>query len=145
MASQESLPYGEESLTISIEYRELSQATTDDESMLTNHHAEQRRLNVAHQDIEVQSVRIEAQASCRLFEDHLRRAEKDFKRYDTEAARAFVGGVQEKYRIPLGKKLDEHGEWTWQAAIEEGYRMVEAEKKTARRSARLMARSPQPY
>lgn len=113
--------------------------------MLINQHAkEQQKPNAADQDTEVQGVLIQAQTSSTLFEDHLRYAEKAFKRYETEAVQAFMSGVQEEYRIPLGKKLEEHGGWTWQAAIEEGYRMVAAGKKTKRRSARLVAGSSQP-
>ena len=113
--------------------------------ILINQHAkQQQKPNAAYQDIEVQGVLIQAQTSSTLFEDHLRYAEKAFKRYETEAVQAFVSSVQEEYRIPLGKKLEEHGEWTCHAAIEEGYRIVAAEKETKRRSARLIARSSQP-
>lgn len=147
MVSQESVRCAEVVLTFSKASREMSQATTEDEWMLVNQQAGQQQRqqsNAAHQDIEIQGVLIKAQASCTLFEDHLSYAEKVFKRYETEAVQAFVGSVQEKYRIPLGNKLEEHGEWTWQAAREEGYRIIDAEKKTKRRSARLMAGSSQP-
>ncbi|CAD6583191.1 MAG: hypothetical protein ASARMPREDX12_001203 [Alectoria sarmentosa] len=129
------------SITFSIASREMSEATTEDESMLINQHAKHQQLNAAHQDIEVQSVLIKAQTPSKLLEDHLRYAEKAFKRYETEAAQAFVNSVRKKYQIPLRNKLDERGEWTWQAAMQEGYRMAEAEKKTERRSTRLMARA----
>ena len=126
----------------------MFQAGAENERMLLDKHAKQQQQqqpNAAHQDVEVQGVLIKAQASSTPFEDHLKYAEKVFKRYETEAVQAFVGSAQEKYRVQLGNKLQEHGEWTWQAAREEGYRMLEAEKKkTKRRSARLLAGSFQP-
>lgn len=143
--SQESLPNAGVSVTFSIASRETSQATTEDESMLNNEHAEQRQLDAAHQDIELERVLIKAQASSGLFEDHLRYIEEVFEQYETYAVQAVMSSIQEKYRTPLGNKLDEHGKWTWQAAVEEGYMMVEAEKKTGRRSARLLARERRSY
>ena len=114
--------------------------------MPSKQHAGQQQLlpNAVHQDIEVQSVTIKAQSSSTLLENHLRYTEKAVKRYETEAVQAFVSGLQEQYRIPLGNKLEEHDEWTWQVAMEEGYKMVEGEKKTRRRSARLMSGAFQP-
>lgn len=87
---------------------------------------------------------IKAQASLTRFEDHLRYHEQVFRRYETEAVQAFVSGLKAEYRTPLRNKLEGHGEWNWQAALDEGYRMVEAEKKSVRRSARLMVGSSQP-
>ena len=87
---------------------------------------------------------IKAQTSLARFEDHLRYHEQVFRRYEAEAVRAFVSGLKAEYRTPLRNKLEEHGEWSWQAALDEGYRMVEAEKKSVRRSARLMVGSSQP-
>ena len=82
---------------------------------------------------------IKAQLPFTLFEDHLRYAEKAFQQLETEAVRAFVNSVQEGYRTRLRHKLEEDGEWTWQAARDEGDRIVQTEKKAKRRSARLMA------
>ena len=138
--SQESLPYAGMAVTLSIASGEMSQVSTEDESMLNDQHAEQRQLATAYKDIEVQGVLIKAQTSSRLFEDHLKYLEKAFERLEAETAEAFVSSVHERYRIPLLNKLDKHVEWTWQAALNEGYKMAEAEKKTERRSARLMAR-----
>ncbi len=110
--------------------------------MLINPRAKHlQQPNAAHQDIEVLGVLIRAQAFSTPLENHLRYAEKVFKRYEIEAVQAFVSGLQELYRTPLENKLEEHDDWTWQAAIEEGYRMVAGEKKTRTRSARLMAGS----
>ena len=86
---------------------------------------------------------IKAQAPSTLFEDHLKYAEKAFKRIETEAVKAFVSSVREEHGTLLRHKLEEHGEWTWQAAREEGYRIADTEKKTKRRSVRLMAASCQ--
>ena len=145
MVSQEHLSYVEVPVTFDTASRELSQATTEDDRMLVNQLTEQQRhTSATHQDIEVQGVLIKAQTPSTLFEDHLRYAEKAFKRHENEAVQAFVSGTQEAYRIPLEKKLEEHGQWTWQAAMEEGQRMVEAQKKTMRRSARFMAGTYQP-
>ena len=84
---------------------------------------------------------IKAQAPFTLFENHLRYAEKAFQQLEIEAVRAFVSSVQEGYRTRLRHKLEGDNEWTWQAAMEEGYRIVNSEKKAKRRSARLMAAS----
>ena len=84
---------------------------------------------------------IKPQAPFTPFEDHLRYAEKAFSQHETEAVQAFVSSVQERYRKLLRHKLEERGEWTWQAAREEGHRIIHTEKKAKRRSARLMAAS----
>ena len=100
--------------------------------------------NAVNRDIEVRGVLIKAQGSFTLFEDHLRYAEEAFRRHETEAVQAFVNSIQDSYRISLGKKLEELGDWTWQAVREESYRILETEKKAKRRSARLLAVSAQP-
>lgn len=139
--SQESLPYARMSVTLSIASREMSQVTTEDESMLNDQHAEQPPLAAAHQDLEIQGVLIKAQTSPKLLENHLRYLEEVFGRFEAGAAQAFVSSVHEECRIPLVNKLDKHVKWTWQAALEECYKMVAAEKQTGRKSARLMARN----
>ena len=132
-------------MTLGIASGRFSQATTEDEDerMPVGQHAkqQQQRPNAAHRDIEVQGMLIKAQAPFTPFEDHLRYAEKAFKQFETGAVQAFVGSVQAGYRTLLSRRLEEHGEWTWQAAREEGYRIVDTDKKTKRRSARLMATS----
>lgn len=147
MVSQKaSLPNTEVLVTFSIASRGISEATTEDDWMPINQPAKQQQQqqpNGFHHGIEVQGVLIKAQGPFTPFEDHLRYAEKAFKQYEVEVVQAFVTGVQEEYRVPLGNKLDEHGEWTWQAAREEGYRIIDTEKKAKRRSARLMAVSSQ--
>ena len=122
----------------------LSQATTEDEDerMSASQHAKQQQQpNATTPDVEVPGMLIKAQPPFTLLEDHLRYAEKAFQQLETEAVRAFVGSVQEGYQTRLRHKLKEDGEWTWQAAMEEGYRIVQSEKKAKRRSARLMAAS----
>ena len=123
----------------------LSQATTEDEDederMPVSRHAKQQQPNVTSSEVEVQGMLIKAQLPFTLFEDHLRYAEKAFQQLETEAVRAFVNSVQEGYRTRLRHKLEEDGEWTWQAARDEGDRIVQTEKKAKRRSARLMAAS----
>lgn len=123
----------------------FSQATTDDddEMVLVSQHAnkQQQQPNATTPDVEVQGMFIKAQPPFTLFEDHLRYAEKAFQQLETEAVRAFVSSVQEGYRARLRHKLEGDGEWTWQAAMEEGYRIVNSETKAKRRSARLMAAS----
>ncbi len=142
---EEVVTSAEVSITYDIASPRVSQATTEDEWTPSNQHTKQQQQpSTYHQDIEVQSVLIKPQAPFTLFEDHLRYAEKAFKRFEAEAVQAFVSSVQEEYRIPLGNKLEEQGQWTWQAAREEGYRIIDNEKKTKRRSARLMAASSQP-
>ena len=122
----------------------LSQATTEDEDErlpVSQYAKQQQQPNATPPGIEVQGMLIKAQTPFTLFEDHLRYAEKAFQQLETEAVRAFVSSVQEGYRTRLSQKLEEDGEWTWQAAREEGYRIVHSEKKAKRRSARLMATS----
>ena len=121
----------------------LSQATTEDEDerMPVSQHAKQQQPSATPPDVEVQGMLIKAQPPFTLFEDHLRYAEKAFQQLKTEAVRAFVSSVREGYQTRLRHKLEEDGEWTWQAVREEGYRIVHSEKKAKRRSARLMAAS----
>ena len=135
------------SVTFGTASRRKSQPSTEDEDerMPVNQPAkQQQKPHTPQPDIEVHGMLIKAQAPFTLFEDHLRYAEKAFKRLETEAVQAFVGSVQEGYRTLLTHQLGGHGEWTWQAAKEEGYRIVDSEKKAKRRSARLMATSSQP-
>lgn len=128
--------------------REQSPAITEDASMLVNRHAKkQQQPNpavAAQQDVGFRGVLVKPQAASTRFEDHLRHAETAFKKHETEAVKAFLSSVREEYRIPLGDKLEGRGEWTWQAAKEEGKRIVEAESKTQRRSARLMIGTSRP-
>ena len=113
--------------------------------MLVNEHAEQQQQPKAvHQIDDVQGVLIKAQTSSMPFEDHLRYAEDTLRRYEAKAMQAFLSSVHKKYRVTLENKLEKHIDWTWQAAIEEGYKMIQAEKKIKRRSARLMAGPSQP-
>ena len=122
----------------------LSQATTEDEDErmpVSQHAKQQQQPNATPSDVEVQGLLIKAQPPFTLFEDHLRYAEKAFQQLETEAVRAFVSSVQAGYQTRLRHKLEEDGEWTWQAAREEGYRIVHSEDKAKRRSARLMAAS----
>ena len=133
------------SVTLDIVSARLSQATTEDEDerMPVSQHAKQQQQqpNTTSPDVEVKGMLIKAQPPFTLFEDHLRYAEKAFQQLETEAVRAFVSSVQEGHQTRLRHKLEEDGEWTWQAAREEGYRIVHSEKKAKRRSARLMAAS----
>lgn len=142
MVSQGSVPYAEVSVTSGIAARDMSQATTEDESIQDSMHAEQQQT--AHQNSEAHGVLLKAQTSWTLLEDHLRYAEKAFKQCETETVLGLVSSIRENYRITLQNKLEKRGEWTWQAAMEEAYKMVEAEKKIKRRSARLMAGPSQP-
>ena len=147
MVSQgESLPDAEVSVMLGIVSGRLSQATTedDDERVSTSQHAKQQQPNATTPDVEVQGMLIKAQTPFTSFEDHLRYAEKAFQQLETEAVRAFVSSIQVGYQTRLRHKLEEDGEWTWQAAMEEGYRIVQSEKKAKRRSARLMAASSHP-
>ena len=83
-----------------------SQATTEDESMPVQKYAQQQP-KAAHQDIEVQGALIKAQAPFTRFENHLRYAEKAFRRHETEALQTFVSSVQEEYRTFLSNSLEE--------------------------------------
>ena len=112
--------------------------------MLVDEQPKQQQSDAIHQNTESDGVLIKAQASGTPLEDHLRYAENLFRRHETEAVRAFVSSLREKYRIRLGNKLEEYGDWTWLAAREESVRILEAEHKTIRRSARLMGGSVQP-
>ncbi|CAF9926331.1 hypothetical protein IMSHALPRED_006933 [Imshaugia aleurites] len=142
MASLKSEPYARASLTFGIASSEASEPTTEEGRTLIQ---QQLQPNAANEDVEVLGVLIKAQAPSTRLEDHLRYSGQAFTRYETEAVRAFVNGLQHEYRIPLYNKLDEHGEWTWQAAQEEGHRLVEARKKKRMRwSSRLMNRPSQP-
>lgn len=143
-----SVPCAYMSVTTGTASRRASQATTEDEDedqrMPINQHAKQQQQpHAAHPHIEVQGMLIKAQTPFTLFEDHLKYAEKAFNQHEAEAVQAFVSSVKEQYRTLLRRKLEEHGEWTWQAAREEGYRIVNSEKKAKRRSARLLAASSQ--
>ena len=127
--------------------REMFDTTTEDEDMIVDEQPkqqQQQQSDAAHQDTEVHGVLIKAQASSTPFEDHLRYAEDLFRRQETAGVRAFVSSLRTKYGIRLGNKLEEYGDWTWQAAREESGRILEAENQTTRRSARLMGESVQP-
>ena len=87
-----------------------SQATTEDESMPIQKYAQQQQPKTAHRDTEVQGALRKAQAPFTRFEDHLRYAEKAFRRHETEALQTFVSSVQEGYRTFLSNRLEEHGE-----------------------------------
>ena len=137
MVSQGSMPYPKPSVTSRIASRGISQVTTEDESVQDNKQVEQRQA--AYQDFEAHGLLIKAQSSWTPLEDHLRYAEKAFKQCETEAVLGLVSSVQENYRFTLQNKLEKRGEWTWQAAMDEAYKMVEAEKTIKRRSVRLMA------
>ena len=141
LVSQGNVPDAEVLVTFATASTDIARATTEDELIQGNNHADQQ--HAAQEEFEAQRVVIKAQTSSTLFEDHWRYAEKAFKRYETEAVLAFVSSVQEKYRITLENRLEKHGEWTWQAAMEEAYQMVEAEQKIPRRSARLIAEHSQ--
>ena len=142
MVSQgESVPCAYVSVTFGIASRRSSQATTEDEDERMP--VKQQQPDVAQPHIEIQGMLIKAQAPFTLFEDHLKYAEEAFNQHETEAVQAFLSSVKEQYRTLLRHKLEEHGEWTWQAAREEGYRIVNTEKKAKRRSARLIAASSQ--
>ena len=132
-----SVPYAKLSVTSRIASRDISQATTEDESIQDNKHAEQQQA--AHHHLIAHGAIIKAQTSWTLLEDHLRYAEKVFKQCETEAVLGLVSSVRENHRITLQHKLEKRGEWTWQAAMQEAYKLVEAEKTIKRRSARLMA------
>ena len=123
-------------------------ATTGVEDMLVDEQPkqqqQQQQSDAAHQDTEIHGMLIKAQASGTSLEDHLRYAENRFRRHEAEAVHAFVSSLREKYRFRLGNKLEEYGDWTWQAAREESVRILQAENKTTRRSARLMGGSVQP-
>ena len=122
---------------------EIFDTITGEGDMLVDEQPEQQS-DATHQHTESHSMLIKAQVSGTPLEDHLRYAENLFRRHETEAVRAFVSSLREKYRIRLGNKLEEYGDWTWQAAREETGRILETEKKTTRRSARLMGGSVQP-
>lgn len=133
-------------VTFGIASSEMSQANTVEDRMPVNQLLKmQLQPNAGHQDLEKQGVLIRAQSSSTLFENHLKYTEKAVRLYETEAVQLFVRGVQAKHRIPLGNKLEERDEWTWQAVMEEGYGMVEAEKKMKRRSGRHLNGSSQPW
>lgn len=134
--------YAEVSVTSCIASRRPSQATTEDEDERTpiNQHAkQQQQQQEPHADIEVQGMLIKAQDRTTSFEDHLWYAETVFTQHETEAVVAFMGSIQERYRKLLMHKLGERGEWTWQAAREEGHKIIHTEKKVKSRSARLIA------
>ena len=80
---------------------------------------------------------IKAQASGTLFEDHLRYVKNLFRRQETEAVHAFVSSLREKYRFRLGNKLEEYGDWTWQAAREESGRILEGLERIVTMRGRL--------
>lgn len=139
----ESAPYAEVSVTSCIASRRLSQATTEDEDERkpVNQHAKQQQQqqpSTPYADIEVQSMLIKPQEPSTPLEDHLWYAEDVFRQHETEAVEAFLGSIQERYRKLLMHKLEERGEWTWQAASEEGHRIIHTEKKARSRSAGLM-------
>lgn len=136
MVSQRNVPDAEVPVTFAIASTDRSRATTEDEGIQVDNQPEQQQA--AQEEFEAQGVLIKAQAST-LFEDHLRYAEKAFKQRETEAVLAFLSSLREKYRITLEDRLEKHGEWTWQAAMDEAYQMVEVEQKIPRRSARLIA------
>ena len=120
---------------------------TGEEDMLVDeqpNQQQQQQFDATHQRTESHGVLIKAQASGTPLEDHLMYAENLFRRHEAEAVRAFVSSLREKYRLRLGNKLEEFGDWTWQAAREETGRILETEKKTTRRSARLMGGPVQP-
>ena len=119
---------------------QLSQATTEheDERIPVNQHVKQQQPNTPHADIEVQGMLIKPQAPSTPFEDHLWYAGNVFRQHETEAVEAFLGSIQERYRKLLIHKLEERGEWTWQAAREEGHRIIHTERKAKSRSASLM-------
>ena len=128
--------------------REIFDTITGEEDMLVDEQPKQQQQqhqsDATHQNIESHGVLIKAQASGTPLEDHLRYAESLFRRHESEVVRAFVSSLRERYRFRLGNKLEEYGDWTWQAAREETGRILETEKKTTRRSARLMGGSVQP-